>query len=100
MAARVAWTPEARRTLRLVYEFIATDSPQNALMVVRKILERTRQIAVFPLSGRVVPEHGIADMREIFWRDYRIHYRPDAGGVTILAVFHGSRSLENVFDEG
>lgn len=42
-----------------------------------------------PLGGRVVPELGRTDVREVFLRTYRIIYRVAGDDIRILTVFEG-----------
>jgi toxin ParE1/3/4 len=44
-----------------------------------------------PVSGRVVPEVGREDVREVFVRRYRIVYRVADSSVRVLFVFESSR---------
>jgi len=48
---------------------------------------------LFPLSGRVVPEFEVGQIREVFQRPYRIiyHIRPDH--VEVIGVIHMSRRI-------
>jgi len=57
-----------------------------------------QQIFEFPLIGRVVPEIKKPDFRERFVYSYRLIYKVDDIKITILAVIHGKRLLENVFE--
>lgn len=97
MAQAIEWTPEALRSLHVVFDYVAQDSSRQAALAVERIIARTGQIAVFPLSGRSVPEQVIEGLREVFWKDYRILYRPEKGRIVIMAVVHGSRVLESSF---
>ena len=58
--------------------------------------EITDQLLRFPESGRVVPEIGREDVREVFLHSYRIIYRLRGGGVEILTVHHGARRFPEV----
>jgi plasmid stabilization system protein ParE len=46
---------------------------------------------VFPLSGRIVPELGRDDVREIILGEYRIVYRVKGETVLLVTVFRSSR---------
>jgi toxin ParE1/3/4 len=54
----------------------------------------TRRLSTFPMSGRVVPEFGDDNIREVFAYSYRIIYRVEGETVTIAAVVHGKRPVE------
>lgn len=53
----VRWTPNARADLHAIHDYIAQDSPQNALNFIDQLIQRADQIADFPRSGRMVPEY-------------------------------------------
>ncbi len=46
-----------------------------------------------PRAGRVVPELGLEEIREVFLGKYRIVYRLVEGGIEVLTVFEGHRQL-------
>lgn len=45
--------------------------------------------------GRIVPEIGDQAIRERFVYSYRLVYKVDATQITVVAVIHGKRLLEN-----
>ena len=53
-----------------------------------------KNISVFPKSGRVVPEFGEENLREIFFHKYRIVYSIIDDNVTILAIVHGAMDIK------
>ena len=71
----VLWTLRARADLAAVRAFIEQDSPHVARVVVARIIAATDRLGPFPESGRVVPEVGITDVREVIHAPYRIVYR-------------------------
>jgi toxin ParE1/3/4 len=89
---RVSWTRRARGDLAAVQSFVAQDSPDFAAVVVARIIAATDRLARFPESGRVVPELGIAEIREVIHRPYRIVYRlVGADQLHVLTVHHSAR---------
>jgi toxin ParE1/3/4 len=54
--ASVTWTPKARNDLQAAYEYIARDSPRLAGGFVLRVEAAVDRLAVFPESGRMVPE--------------------------------------------
>jgi plasmid stabilization system protein ParE len=91
---RVAWTPEARRTLDEVIEFIAQDSRPGALRVLEQALNAASSLETLAERGRVVPERGDPSIREIFVYRYRLMYRVSPESVAILTFIHGARDFE------
>ncbi len=96
MASRrfVAWTPEARRTLQEVLEFIAVDSLSSARRVLSDALDKAASLETLSERGRVVPEVGDPAVREVFVFRYRLMYRVELESVSVLAFIHGARDFE------
>jgi toxin ParE1/3/4 len=66
-------------------------------MVVQQIVERSETLDVFPEVGRIVPEIGDSEIREVFVYSYRLVYRITSVGVDILALIHSKRDFANSF---
>jgi len=91
----VTWSPQVRDDLHDIAAYIAKDSPRYAAAVISRILAAGRSLEVLPWRGRVVPELGLDDHREVYVHEYRIIYRIESHTVQILAVIHGRRLLGN-----
>ena len=94
----VKWSPEATEDLESIAEYIARDSEFYARAVVSKILAVSHKIPDQPLIGRVVPEISDEEIRERFIYSYRLVYRIHGSVITIVAVIHGKRLLENTVE--
>jgi toxin ParE1/3/4 len=94
MAHRVSWSRRALNDLEGIADYIAADSPTYASNVVKKILNQTRMLGQFPLSGRKVPEFDDENVRELVVYSYRIIYRLQEDEIVIAAIIHGKRNLE------
>ena len=81
-----------------IASYIARDSTAYASAVVAKIIHVTRTLRQFPFAGRIVPEFEDDRLRDRFAYSYRVIYRVEGKQVTIAAVIHGKRMLENVLD--
>jgi plasmid stabilization system protein ParE len=86
--------------LEAIGEYIAQDNPGAALAWVERLQQRANAAATAPNAGRVVPERGRSDIREVFLRSYRIVYRVDGDDVVVLTVFEGHRSLGLLEEDG
>jgi plasmid stabilization system protein ParE len=91
---RVSWTPEARRTLDEVLEYIARDSQEGARRVLEQALAAARSLETLAERGRVVPEISAPSIREVFVYRYRLMYRVANDSVQILAFIHGARDFD------
>ena len=89
----VAWTPKARDDLNAAARYIGRDSPRLARSFAARIESSIDRLAIFPRSGRVVPEFGRPDIRELIVQSYRVVYRLQGDGVEILTIHHGARLL-------
>ena len=91
--ARVRWSNQALADLEAIGDFIARDAPSVAQVFVERVFAAVTRLEAFPQSGRVVPEIGQEDIREIIFRSYRIVYVVSEEEVNILTVFHAVRLL-------
>jgi plasmid stabilization system protein ParE len=94
MAARVGWSQRALRDVEGIADYIAKDSPVYAAVVVRNIIAQTKMLALFPRSGRKVPEFDDDAIRELLAYSYRIIYRVEQDKVIVSTVIHGKRTLQ------
>ena len=65
----------------------------EARVIVNNIYESRKRIKEFPTQGRVVPEIGQKDIREIFCGSYRIIYQIEAKRILILTIRHMKQKL-------
>ncbi|HMB91359.1 MAG TPA: type II toxin-antitoxin system RelE/ParE family toxin [Rhodothermales bacterium] len=93
--AELVWTPRAYADLEAIGAYHAQSAPGYAEVLVRKLMHAAERLATFPNSGRVVPEIGDANLREVIYRNYRIIYMhtPEDDKVEVLTVFHASRQF-------
>lgn len=91
----IIWSNEASENLFEIEEFIARDSLEQAASFVDELIDHAdAMLSDIPRSGRVVPEIGNPDIRELIYRGYRIVYRMNVNNVEILAVFEGHKLLK------
>lgn len=90
---KLIWTDPCIEDLRSIRDYIARDSEYYAVEIVGKIILSAERLVQFPRLGRLVPEVQDENIRELFYRDYRIVYRIARGQIEILTVVHGSKDL-------
>jgi toxin ParE1/3/4 len=98
--ARVGRTPQALADLQAAYEFVARDSVHYAEALTDRLFDAAGRLELFPRSGRVVPEIGREDIRELIVSGYRVVYRVSDDEVEILTVTHATRPPEEVDPPG
>jgi toxin ParE1/3/4 len=88
----IVWSPLALERVEEYAEYIALDNPAAAIEWAEEVFAKVDPLAEFPEMGRVVPELGRADVRELFHGHYRIIYRVGRS-IFILTVRHTSQLL-------
>jgi toxin ParE1/3/4 len=90
---RVSWTEEATGDLESIREFIGRDSPRYAALTVERLVRAVDILEDHPEAGRIVPEFGQRDLKELIRGSYRIVYRLQGDAAQILTVFRASRQI-------
>ena len=75
MAYRIFWTPIAVQDLRDICDFISRDNPVTAQRMSEELIKQAEAMALFPQSGRMVPEKKDPLIRETIFGSYRILYQ-------------------------
>ena len=94
--AEIRWTVSAAEDLALLENWIAKDSPLNAVDFIDRLVVCAEKLTSTPLLGRVVPEFNQERLRESIFRGYRIVYSVAGDQVTVLRVVHGARDLRRL----
>jgi plasmid stabilization system protein ParE len=92
---KVYWTDTAEKHLDSIYNYIVQHSELYAKKTVDRLTKKSIQIADFPLSGRIVPEFEMDQIREVFDGPYRIIYHLKPDQIDVIAVLHGYRNVKN-----
>src|SRR5712692_7497705 len=92
--AEVRWTPQAADDLDAICLFIARDARQVAATFADRVLRATDRLVNNPGMGRVIPELGIQNIREIIVGSYRVIYRIRHDDIHLLTIHHGARLLD------
>ena len=67
--------------------------PDVGERLVREIVDAVLRLADFPESGRVVPEFGLVQLREVIHPPVRIVYRLDAERVRVARIWRSERPM-------
>jgi toxin ParE1/3/4 len=74
--------------------YIDQQVPDVGERLLGEMVSQVERLAAFPESGRIVPEFGIAHLREIVHSPFRIVYRLDKMRVRIVRVWRSERLLK------
>ena len=92
---KIIWSPLAIERAYEVATYIAQDRPDAALAWLDGLFAATDRLERFPQSGRIVPEIGLPQFREIIYRKaYRVIYRVEKSTVAILTVRNFAQELD------
>lgn len=91
----IVWSKPAREDLRLIHQYIAHDSKRYATRVALDITEKVEVLRELPKLGRMVPEIGEENVREIGLYSYRIMYELIGDAVYIHGVIHRRRHFKS-----
>jgi plasmid stabilization system protein ParE len=95
----VVWSNIAENDLKNIIEYIADDSPPNALKIFKSIKQKASSLYTLPERGRIVPElrdQGILQYRELVISPWRILYRISEKSVFVLSVLDSRRNIEDI----
>jgi addiction module RelE/StbE family toxin len=95
----ITWSNVAENDLKSIVQYIAEDSPPNALKILNRIKNRASSLYTFPERGRIVPElrdQGILQYRELIISPWRILYRISEKNVLVLSVLDSRRNIEDI----
>jgi plasmid stabilization system protein ParE len=89
----IIWSPLALDRVSEIAGYIAQDKPAAAEKWVKAIFSKVEKLDGSPELGRIVPEIGNSQFRELIYCNYRIIYRVEKIRISILTVRHGRQLL-------
>ena len=98
MDFKIILAPRAIQDLQEIVRYISFDNSVRAESFGRELIAKTRLLAAFPEMGRVVPEFGEPNVRELIHLSYRIVYRIEREKqlIKISRFWHGARGTPRV----
>ncbi|MFY0481979.1 type II toxin-antitoxin system RelE/ParE family toxin [Flavobacterium sp. PLA-1-15] len=88
----VVWSEEASNSLTNIYFYILEDSPQNAEMVIEKIIELAEKLQDESFEYSIDPIINKVKFRHISIWSYKIIYERTNDQVIILDIFDGRQN--------
>lgn len=92
----IIWTPKGTTSLRFIKNHIAKDSKTNADNFLVKLLEKVDLLVDQPYIGRIIPEVGDKQIREMIFGNYRMLYFV-SDKIHIFRVIHSKMNF-NLLD--
>src|SRR5262245_63716382 len=91
---RLEWSPRGLQRVREIAEHTDQDDPSAAEEWLQELFRILERVVKFPASGRVVPEVGKPELREVLHGEYRVVYRRTTKRVSVLTIRHGRQLLD------
>jgi toxin ParE1/3/4 len=98
MANRYAlrYLPIAIDDLISIFDWIAGDSPANAMAFIEKLDQRIGSLKIHPFLGRIPRDDQLKNYRLLVIESYLVFYVVHGRTVEIYRVVHCSRQLEDI----
>jgi toxin ParE1/3/4 len=96
---KVVWAEEAQADFENLIQYLLARESAAAEKIFRDVLAQADSLSVAPERGRKVPELrtvGPANVREIFYKPWRLIYRIKDYEVRLLMIVDGRRNLDDV----
>ena len=93
MGYPVKFSPQAIDDLATVVSYIAKDNPRRAESFGNELIDQTDILENFAKTGRIVPELGEKNLRELVYKPYRIIYRINEAKeeIEVLRYWHAGQ---------
>jgi toxin ParE1/3/4 len=95
----VIWTNTAENDLLEIIEYIALDSPENVIKILKKIKKQVSALNASPERCRTVPElmeQGITQYREMSIPPWRVMFRILDIKVFVVTVLDSRQNVEDI----
>lgn len=67
--------------------------PDQGRRLVSEIIKKSERLSKHPDSGRMVPEFGMAFLREVIYPPFRVVYRRDPHQISVIRVWRSERII-------
>jgi toxin ParE1/3/4 len=74
--------------------YVSRQVPEIGERLISEVISQAERLTELPECGRIVPEFGVATLREIIHPPFRIVYRLDKARARIVRVWRSERLLK------
>jgi plasmid stabilization system protein ParE len=85
----IRWSPKVTDDYELIIEYNEKTAPKFAQSLAKKIVYIIENLNQFTKLGRIVPEIGKEETREVIYRNFCVIYRFNEGILEIARLIHG-----------
>ena len=98
MANSYKITELAVSDLKEIWEYIAEFNSESANRTINELAAKFQRLAENPQLGKS-QDNFVVSLRSFPYKKYVVFYFPKDYGVEIYRVFHGSRNIEDLFED-
>ena len=91
----VVWSANAIESIQNIYNYIYSQSPQNADLVVGTLFDLEDKLNLFPEKNPIEPLFNSKEIRFFPKWNFKIVYRIEENRIYILDVFSTSQNLKS-----
>ena len=93
---KVLLTRQAQNDLAEIFDYISTNSPENAAAFILAIEGKVLPLATMPECAPLAPENILlgTSYRHLVHGNYRVIFRIQGDSVLVLRIIHGTRLLQ------
>ena len=91
MPLRIERTPQSKRDLFAIWDYVSPESVRGAERLIRRIDEIVRMLEQNPSAGRISPVS--ESLRYFPLENYLIFYRHTDTALTIIRILHAARDI-------
>lgn len=92
----VVVTTEAEHDLEQIATYVAEQSPQRALNLIRELRARCESLRDAPRAYPLVPRYEHTGIRRRVFGNFLIFYRIGQNRIEVIHVLHGARDYESL----
>jgi len=91
---QISFAASAMKDLEDIEAYYSDEGvPDAGKRLATEIISKVERLQTHPLSGRVVPEFDVEQLREIIYPPFRIVYRYDKSKVRVVRIWRSERML-------
>lgn len=91
--ARVVWGETGKQRRKECVDFVTQGDSKRAKALDQKVRQAVRRLKITSRIGRVVPEYGREDARELWVDPLRVLYQVKGNNCEVIWVAHGRQDL-------
>jgi toxin ParE1/3/4 len=95
---QVVFSAPAQADLQDLWDYLGARNPEAANRLMDELKAKFLLLAQSPQMGKAC-DPLLVNLRRFPYKNYVIFYFPNADGIEIYRVVHGSRDIETLFDD-